>query len=257
MRARARELAAVLHDVGVTQVSLAPSYEALEARVRAGEADAAWAPPLVCARLEQLGARVALRALRDGVASYRSVLVVRRDDALVLTQAGLRQRRPRAAWVDRRSMGGFILARALLAQVTGVPGEVLREERFLGSYEHGIEAVLEGESDLTATFAGAGAASSDGFVMLAGGRALELRALAYSAECPNDGVVLSPRLDDSACIDLTAALVGALENPAMRSSLAAIFAVTGFEEPPVGSYVPLLTLHADAQSGLGSAKEAR
>src|SRR4051794_40923068 len=101
MRARARELAALLYDAGFAMVATSESYSQLEERLGSGEADAAWGPPLVCARLEQQGGRVALRALRDGAATYRAVLVSRAQDSLNLSEPARVKRRPRAAWVDK------------------------------------------------------------------------------------------------------------------------------------------------------------
>jgi phosphonate transport system substrate-binding protein len=244
MRARARQLAALLYDVGFGMVATAESYHQLEERVASGEADAAWGPPLACSRLEAAGGRVALRALRDGAATYRAVLVVRATDGMSLESPALVRRRPRAAWVDPDSMAGFLLPRALLRSLGFDLTRFLVEELSLGSYQKCIEAVLEGRSDLTATFAGPGATLGDGFVQLAGKRAGELRALAYSSECPNDGVVLSPRLSAEVQDEMTVALRRLVSHPETRSVLADAFNMTGFDEPPVGAYIGVAALAA-------------
>jgi len=242
MRARARELAALLYDAGFGMVATSETYAQLEERLVTGEADAAWGPPLVCARLEQQGGRVALRALRDGAAVYRAVLVARAQDSLSLADPAKVRRRPRAAWVDRHSMAGYVLPRAFLRSLGLDLHKFLVDEQLLGSYELCIESVLEGRTDLTSTFAGPGDTLGDGYVTLAGRRATDLRAVAYTAECPNDGVVLSPKLEAASAQAMLAALTKLVASPAARSVLAAAFNVTGFETPPPGAYLPLLAL---------------
>ncbi len=244
MRARARELAALLYDAGFGMVATADSYSQLEERLVTGEADAAWGPPLVCARLEAQGARVALRALRDGAANYRAVLVARAQDSLNLSEPSRVRRRPRAAWVDKNSMAGYVLPRAFLRSIGLDLNHFLVEEQMLGSYEMCIASVIEGRADLTSTFAGPGDTLGDGYVTIAGKNASELRAVAYTPECPNDGVVLSPKLEPGAAESMLQALQKLVVTSAARSVLASAFNVTGFETPTPGSYLPLLTLAA-------------
>ena len=245
MRARARELAALLYDAGFGMVATSESYTQLEERLASGEADAAWGPPLVCARMEELGGRVALRALRDGAAVYRAVLVARAQDSLNLSEPAKVRRRPRAAWVDKHSMAGYVLPRAFLRSIGLELDRFLVEEQLLGSYENCIESVLEGRTDLTSTFAGPDATLGDGWVTLAGKRAGDLRAVAYTAECPNDGVVLSPKLDPGSAESMIGALRKLAASSPARSVLASAFNVTGFEAPAPGSYLPLLSLAAE------------
>ena len=246
MRARARELAALLYDAGFGMVATSETYSQLEERLVTGEADAAWGPPLVCARLEQQGGRVALRALRDGAAVYRAVLVARAQDSLNLAEPGKVRRRPRAAWVDRHSMAGYVLPRAFLRSLGLDLNKFLVDEQLLGSYEMCIESVLEGRTDLTSTFAGPGDTLGDGFVAIAGRRASDLRAVAYTAECPNDGVVLSPKLEPASADAMLGALKKLVAEPPARSVLASAFNVTGFETPEPGTYLPLLALAESA-----------
>jgi phosphonate transport system substrate-binding protein len=244
MRSRARELAALLYDAGFGMVATSESYSQLEERLVSGEADAAWGPPLVCARVESQGGRVALRALRDGAATYRAVLVARSQDSLNLSDPAKIRRRPRACWVDKSSMAGYVLPRAFLRSLGLDLKTFLVEEHMLGSYEKCVAQVIEGHSDLTSTFAGPGDTLGDGYVTIAGKDATDLRAVAYTPECPNDGVVLSPKLDPGAARSMVHALLELVSKPAARDVLAHAFSVTGFEEPPPGSYLPLLGLAA-------------
>jgi phosphonate transport system substrate-binding protein len=250
VRARARELAALLYDAGFAMVATADSYTQLEERLLSGEADAAWGPPMVCARVEQRGGRVVLRALRDGAPSYRAVLVARAQDRLDLTDPARNKRRPRAVWVDPESMAGYLLPRAFLKSVGFDLGELFMGESFLGSFQACLEAVLLGDADLTATFAPAASAptASDGYTQLVGPRAIDLKAVAYTGECPNDGVVLSPSLPTTTADAILMALQRLLARDDTRALLAEAFAVTGFEEPPPGSYLPLLELFGETRS---------
>jgi phosphonate transport system substrate-binding protein len=244
---RARALAALLYDVGFEMVAPASSYGELEERLQSGETDAAWGPPLVCARVEAAGGRVALRGLRGGSASYRAVLIARALDRMDLTQPGANRRRPRAVWVDRESMAGYILPRALLASLGFDLKTLFVSERFLGSFSRCVDAVLAGDADLTSTFApSAGADGPDGYMRLAGPRAAELKTLGYTADTPNDGIVLSSRLQPPTADAMQTALRRLLADPEHRRVLAEAFDVSGFEEPPPGAYAPLLALHGSA-----------
>lgn len=240
VRQLARSFADVLYEAGFGTVVPLKSYELLEQALLAGEVDAAWGPPLVCARIEAAGGQVALRAIRYGASSYRAVLVCRSHDDLDLAALGHPgARQPRAVWVDRWSMAGYILPRHLLRERGVEPTSALSDERLLGSYAACFDAVLEGEADLTASFA---SRRGLGYVELCGDRAFQLRSVAYSAEAPNDGVILSPRLSH----ERRAGLLGGLEalrNDAERLEvLTSVFDVDGFDVPPPGHYMPLLGL---------------
>lgn len=237
----ARRFADVLYGAGFTTVVPMKSYEELEQAILKGDVDAAWGPPIVCARVEQAGASVALRAVRYGAVTYRSVLVCRAQDPLDLRQLGSVGGRNgvRAVWVDRWSMGGYILPRHHL-RAKGIDLEVaFSEERLVGSYEACFKEVLADRADLAASFANR---RGLGYVELCGDRAFELRTLAYTDECPNDGVVLSPRLDHATASRLFGGLGRLISHPASLAVLASMFDVDGFDRPPPGSYAPLLSL---------------
>lgn len=244
VHAAAREFASVLYAAGFETVAPAPSYTVLIERLLSGEADAAWGPPLVCARLEQAGGRVVLRSIRYGASGYRAALVCRKGDAMDLPRLASGRRRPRAVWVDPFSMAGHVLPRSFLrASGLDVPGCFVGEEH-VGSYDACLNQVLDGEADLTASFASSSTATKavDGYVQLTGPRASELRAFAYTRDCPNDGVVLSPRLSAEQAQELRVALMRLVADRNGAAQLAAAFGVDGFDPPPDGTYAPLLGL---------------
>src|SRR5690349_3076871 len=236
----ARRFADVLYGAGFTTVVPMKTYELLEKALLSGEVDAAWGPPIVCARVERAGAHVALRAVRYGAVTYRSVLICRSNDPLDLRQLGNPGAAPvRAVWVDRWSMGGYILPRHHL-RAKGIDfKQAFLEETTVGSYEACFQEVLAGDADLTASFANR---RGLGYVELCQDRAFELRTLAYTDESPNDGVVLSPRLDHVAATTLFSGLSRLISHPASLAVLASTFDVDGFDRPPPGSYAPLLSL---------------
>jgi ABC-type phosphate/phosphonate transport system substrate-binding protein len=238
VRELARRFADVLYAAGFSMVLPMRTYEQLEDALLAGEVDAAWGPPIVCARVEEAGGQAVLRAVRYGAVTYRSVLICRTSDTLDLRQLG-GGRAARAVWVDARSMAGFILPRHHL-RARGIDLQrAFLSERLLGSYAACFQAVLRGEADITASFA---SRRGLGYVDLCRDRAFELRTLGYTEEAPNDAVVLSPRLDP----EQVAALVGGLHHlighPGSLAVLTSTFGVDSFDQPPPGTYSPLLSL---------------
>jgi len=111
-RERAERLVVFLQGALGTwvEVCVAPSYETLAKDLLSGRADAAWAPPFVCARMEAMGVRVVVRGVRRGMSSYRAALVCRSGAGLNLD----RLKGTTASWVDRDSVAGYLLPTAYL-----------------------------------------------------------------------------------------------------------------------------------------------
>lgn len=237
VRELARRFADVLYGAGFTTVVPMKGYAQLERALLDGEVDAAWGPPIVCARVEAAGGRVVLRAVRYGATTYRSVLVCREGDPLDLRTLGSTDRTLRAAWVDEWSMGGYVLPRHHLRSRGIDLATAFEEERLLGSYAACLEQVLELEADVTAIYANR---RGLGYQDICGERAFELRTLAYTAESPNDGVVISPRLDPAIADELVGGLHRLIAHPTSLGVLAETFEVDGFDQPVPGTYSPLL-----------------
>jgi two-component system, NtrC family, sensor kinase len=144
-------LTRVLSGIVGRQVAVVtyPDDEGLTDGLRRGEVDAAWAPPLVAARAEALGARILARPLRRGSVRSRSALLVRTDSPLQLeTLPGTT-----AAWVDRASLAGHLLPMAWLRERGPETGKLFGQQLFLGSYQACIEALLEGQAEVAPLFA--------------------------------------------------------------------------------------------------------
>lgn len=225
---------------GIEQVETLASYGELETALLQGHCHAAWSPPIVCARIESAGGRVALRSVRYGSTTYRAVLLCRANDRVDLKELGVPgARKLRAVWVDEWSMGGCILPRYYLRSRGLELHDILSEQNLLESYGACFTAVLDGYADLTSSYA---TRRGLGYVDLCGDRAVELRALAYTDESPNDGIALSPTLGRSEADALHKTLVEYLAAERAPGLLSSGFDVNGFDQPPPGTYSALLSL---------------
>jgi phosphonate transport system substrate-binding protein len=227
-------LEAALRSAGfAAEVSVASDYQAMTRALEHGEALAAWGPPVVCAWTEAFGGRGLARCVRQGFGTYRAALVARRGEAVDLGAPGLR-----AAWVDRDSMAGYVLPQAMLRERGLRPSRHFAQVSFLGSYDAVLAAVLDRQADLTSVWASPDHArpARDGVQALAGARQGELEIIAYSRECPNDGVVAGPKLsaDDQAA--LQQAVLALDESDEGQRVIREVFLAERLEASPPGSY---------------------
>lgn len=240
-RARTAPLAAALAARAVpVELVFATSYDELGDRLLAGSLDAAWAPPIVCARVEAAGGVTVLRAVRGGSTSYRAALVCRAGVTVDVTRAGELV----AAWTDECSAAGYLLARSWLAGrgVDAIKG--FRRALFLGSYEAALCAVADGRADLCSMFASVpGVPPHSTLDELDEGLRSRLQVFAHTAETQTDGVVLPPHAPAGTLERLLAGLQ-ALTADALGAS--ALRALLGCEElravPPRPTSTALLAL---------------
>lgn len=231
---RARDFAAVLDRAGFGTVVPFDTYAALERGLLDGEVHAAWAPPLICGQVERAGGRVVLRAIRAGLPTYGAAVL--RDAHYHFTLAEMPLMHGlRAAWVDRHSMGGYLLPRHALRQAGVEPDQVFASQELLGSYEACLLAVVAGKADVTACFfSGDPAAPHHGFHNLLGARARFVEVLTLSQPGPHDGVALTPAVTGSSRDELDAIFRDLCS--ADRSVLARALRADGFDTPPPGFY---------------------
>lgn len=206
-----------------TQVTPAvePTYEELLDGLLAGRVQVAWLPPLLHARATRQGAKLAAVPLRGGWLTYRSALLVRKDQPVV----GLsRMRGLRAAWVDRSSGSGYLFPRLELSMLGAAPERVFASEEFLGSAAKAGAAVAAGAADVCACFV-TDAAGRDPERALEdvrralGSAAAGLRILHVTEPIPPDGFVVSARLSGPEQTRVTAALLALHETAAGRDLL--------------------------------------
>jgi phosphonate transport system substrate-binding protein len=238
VRERAERFAAFLQRAlgkGV-EVYVAASYESLAKDLLSGRADAAWAPPFVCARMEAMGVRVLVRGVRRGVSSYRSALLGRAGAGLNLE----RLKGTSAAWVDRDSVGGFLLPTAFLKAQGVEPARAFSAQQFTGSYRGALEAVLAGTADCTSVFcppASTGLTFASGVEdVLGAGFGAKFELIAYTEEAPNDGVLVAMTVPPPLVEALERTLLGLHEASEGQVLLRDIFNGDRFEPAPRMGY---------------------
>jgi phosphonate transport system substrate-binding protein len=216
-------------------VRVAPGYDALAKDLLAGRVDAAWAPPFVCARVESLGAKVAVRGVRDGAATYRAALVCREDRPVGLGELDGK----RVAWVDRDSTSGYLLPMALLKARGVDPAKTFFQQLFTGSYRAALEAVAEGRADLASVFAPSarpGREGETGVAQVVPELASRFSLVAFTDDAPNDGVCVSPAGSPEIAAEVERFLLSLHESEAGTRLLGDVFNLERFEPAPKMAY---------------------
>ncbi len=227
----AGRLTRVLSGIVGRQVSVVTcgEYDALSEAIRRGEVDAAWAPPLVAARAEALGARVLARPLRRGAVRSRSALLVRADSSLQLETLG----GSTAAWVDRASLAGHLLPVAWLRDIGLEPGRLFGQQLFLGSYQACVEALLGGEADVTALFAPPeGHDLRQAVQEVAPGSGPDVRVLACTMPALHDAWLVAPHLSLPEALRIERGVLAIRELPEGTTLLRDVVRADRFERAP-------------------------
>lgn len=217
---RLGKLLSTVLDTAVTP-TLARSYDDLSEELLAGKVDIAWLPPLLLARATLRGATLAAVPQRGGWLTYRSALLVRKDQPVI----GLsRMRGLRAAWVDRNSGSGYLFPRLELAMLGAMPERVFSSESFFGSAAKAAAAVVAGEADLCACFVSDAAARAPDRALEEVRRTLGastdgLRVLHVTEPIPPDGFALASTHATPVQTRVTAALLALHETAAGRQVL--------------------------------------
>lgn len=203
-RARVAPLARLLAALDVV-VEVAPSYAALGDWLLAGRSLVAWAPPIVCARVEMAGGQVVLRAVRGGATTYRAAIVCRAEAEIDWAKTADLV----AAWVDEDSAAGFLLARSWLAsrRIDAIHG--FRRALFTGSYVSSLQAVADRRADITSVFL-SGTAEQSHSTLDEVEQSLRdrLRIAVTTGETQTDGIAIAPNADPSVLRPLLDLLAG-------------------------------------------------
>ena len=205
------------------EVSVAGSYEHLEAMLLAGALDAAWVNPLLLVRLHTFGASASLQGVRHGITTFRSALLARRDaDAFALLTSGTR-----AAWTDPDSLAGYRLPIRHLRAGGLAPERVFASERFTFSFPAALGRLLDGTVDVAPCFVHSDEpdAVDDVLRRLVGTDADRLAPLFVTDPVPNDGLVFAPHLPPA----VAAHLCGRVENTLAGSDGRALLDLLGVE----------------------------
>lgn len=156
------------------------THAGLCAAVESGAVQLVWAPPLVALDLRSWGSAAPLAAvIRGGRTSHPSVLAVRCDEEIE-TLDDLPGRR--VAWVSKLSAAGYVMPRLFLASTCLLSPAAFREQRFLFTHQAVLRALLQGDTDVGATYA---KVSRSGALSLPPGSA-GLRILAVTGFVPSE-----------------------------------------------------------------------
>jgi phosphate/phosphite/phosphonate ABC transporter binding protein len=229
----------------LAKVELTPrafaTYDDLTQAMFRGEIDLEWLPPIPFLALADRRSIAVLASVRK--APYRSAILV---------AAGSPLRRPeslvgaRAAWVDRHSASGFVLPRIKLARAGLDPGTAFAAEKFHGSHEAVVQAVVSGEADFGATWAQAtpprnvtGPWSST--VLEAG-----VRVLSVSGSIPPDVIAARADLAPTARKAIVASLKTIYDEKQARWLVRDVFGTEAFYRPDLEVYASLKEAVAEA-----------
>jgi phosphate/phosphite/phosphonate ABC transporter binding protein len=251
-----RTFAALLGKMAGVDVNPDPSdsYEELAKRAYKRAVDLAWMPPLPFIALERKKRAIPLVTHhRGGSTQFHAVIVVR-GDTRIRSPQGLKGKR--AAWVDPHSAAGFVVPRVQLAALGLDPRTSFAEERFYGTHEAVIRAVVGGRADFGATYARvdrAGEVVHGPWADLPGAEEAT-RVLAAFGSIPSDVLVARSDLDDDVRERVTRALRGICHDVEGSMLVRDIFGVHEFRPWTAAidaRYEPLRSLAADAHaSGL-------
>jgi phosphonate transport system substrate-binding protein len=152
LRARLQVFADALGDAAnlPTEPYDFDDYPSLLSAIYDGSVDIGWLPPLVAMRAAGGGRAIPIALpVRRGISSFHAALfsavgspIVRPPDL-----SGVR-----AAWVDRQSASGYLVVRAALRAQGVELSRAFKEDKFLGSHDAVVKAVLSGHADVGATY---------------------------------------------------------------------------------------------------------
>jgi phosphonate transport system substrate-binding protein len=248
LRSRMGEFAEFLSKLSGLHITASPaeSYDQLARRVHKKAFDLAWIPPIPFIALQSKKSVTPLVTLyRGGTTQFHAVIIVRAD-ARVRTPAGLRGKR--AAWVDPHSASGFVLPRVQLAALGIDPRKAFGEERFYGSHEAVVRAVVGGRADFGATYARLDRSGEvvNGVWADLPGAEQATRVLVSFGMVPNDVVLARTGLDEDVRERVTRALLGICHDVNGGMLVRDLFGVHEFRRWTPASYEALRAITADA-----------
>ena len=215
MRAEFDPLASYLSDAIGQKVVLyvAKDYGDLRTQMEAGTVDIGSFSPFAYVDATRGGKiRIIAQSIIDGTATYRGIIVARKDSGLK-TVADLQGKR--FAFVDPKSASGYVYPRAMLIEKGLNPKTYFKETIFAGDHNKVITAVLDGRVDAGAIYEGALAvAKADGVPTE------DLVTLASTDPIPHDAIAVRTGLDEAIAKKIQAALVDMDKSEAGRRVIA-------------------------------------
>ncbi len=215
MRAEFEPLMTYLSDAIGQKVSLyiAKNYGDLRTQMEAGTVNIGSFSPFAYVDAARGGKiRIIAQSILEGSATYRGLIVARKDSGLK-TVAALEGKR--FAFVDPKSASGYVYPRAMLIEKGVTPERYFKETIFAGGHDKVIAAVLEGKVDAGAIYDGAlGVAKAKGM------RTEELVTLVNTDPIPHDAIAVRIGMDETLAKKIQTALVNLDKSEAGRKVIA-------------------------------------
>jgi phosphonate transport system substrate-binding protein len=159
--------------------------------------------------------------VRDGHAAFYAVLIVH-SGSKIKPPRDLEGKR--AAWVDPHSASGYVLPRMGLSAVGVDPRTAFRTERFFGSHDAVVRAVIERRADFGATFGGLDASGAlVRGAWSASEAAGDVAVLATFGAIPPDVIAARADLPTFVCESLTHAFTHSSKDAELQGILIRLF----------------------------------
>jgi phosphate/phosphite/phosphonate ABC transporter binding protein len=214
-RAEFEPLTSYLSDAIGQKVVLyiAKNYGDLREQMEAGEVDIGSFSPFAYVDAVRGGRiRIIAQSVIDGSATYRGIVVVRKDSGLKsLTDL----QGKRFAFVDPKSASGYVYPRAMLIEKNMNPDKFFSETIFAGDHNKVIADVLSGQVDAGATYDNALAIAK-----AAGVPSGNLMIIASTDPIPHDAIAVRIGLDEALTKKIQTALVDMDKTEAGRRVIA-------------------------------------
>ena len=199
------------------------TYGQLTDAVSTEQVDFAWLPPFAASRAWILKRVVPVAVPVRGRHAWYSTALFSASGSQFRTVADLQQ--ARAAWVDPKSMGGYVVMLSWLKSQHIDPNKAFASQEFLGGHREVVAAVLDGRADVGATFAHTDA--DDNTVVSAGWGDADVQVIATVGRIPSDVLAAAPGMDGDYVEAVRKALTGDM-NETLRGAALALFEADHF-----------------------------
>jgi len=221
-----------------------PDYDTLADALAAGKVDVAFLAPMAYVRATAQGkATPVAKVVRNGQATYRSVLFGPAGGAIGNLDELKKGSELKVAWVDPSSATGYIFAKALLLQKGIDPAGLFKDQSFLSSHDAVCKAVADGKAQVGASYSiAAGEAVQDVTGCqnaLPGAAAAALKVIAVTDAIPNDVLAVRDGFpeDDRAALDGAARALA--QSDEGKKTLQTAFHAEGFTDVADADYGPV------------------
>jgi phosphate/phosphite/phosphonate ABC transporter binding protein len=214
-RAEFEPLTTYLSDAIGQKVVLyvAKNYGDLRTQMEAGEVDIGSFSPFAYVEAVRGGkVRIIAQSIIDGSATYRGIIVARKDSGLKsLTELHGK----RFAFVDPKSASGYVYPRAMLVEKGINPDTFFKETIFAGDHKKVIASVLDDRVEAGATYD-----TALGVAKLSGMPSENLVVIASTEPIPHDAIAVRIGLDEALAKKIQTALVNLDKTEAGRRVIA-------------------------------------